>query len=374
MLDRLRPIDHHCHGVVGRDLERPEFEDLMTESPWPSPAGTTGFDSPIGLAIRRRCAPLLDLDPGCSPEDYLARRSELGASEVNHRLLGGARPGGLVIETGFRGEDLLSVGEMAGTAGCRAWEVVRLEAVAESVLLNIESPSGFPDAYRAALAEAAVGAVGLKTIVAYRFGLDFDPQRPTDAGVTRAVQRWLRDLGHARAPRVADPVLLRFLIWCAVDTGLPLQFHVGYGDADVELHRCNPLLLTSWLRATRETGVRVMLLHCYPYHREAGYLAQVFPHVYCDVGLAVNYTGARSDAVIAESLELTPFHKALFSTDAFGLAELYLVGSFLFRRGIAGLLQGWIDRGDACAADAERIVDLICRDNAHRVYSLGHDA
>ncbi len=78
-------------------------------------------------------------------------------------------------------------------------------------------------------------------------------------------------------PRLADEVLHRFFIWCGADLGLPIQFHVGYGDRDIDLHRCNPLLLTGLLRALEPTGVPVMLLHNYPYHREAGYLAQVFP-------------------------------------------------------------------------------------------------
>ena len=77
-----------------------------------------------------------------------------------------------------------------------------------------------------------------------------------------------------------------------------------------------------------------MLLHCYPYHREAGYLAHCFEHVYADVGLAINYTGAQATQVIAESLELAPFHKALFSSDAWGAAELYSLGSILFRDGL----------------------------------------
>ena len=33
-----------------------------------------------------------------------------------------------------------------------------------------------------------------------------------------------------------------------------------------------------------------MLLHSYPFQRTAGYLAQVFRHVYVDVGLAVHHT------------------------------------------------------------------------------------
>ena len=71
----------------------------------------------------------------------------------------------------------------------------------------------------------------------------------------------------------------------------------------------------------------MLLLHCYPYHRQAGYLAQVFPHVYFDVGLAVNHTGLSSPAVVAESLELAPFAKILFSSDAYGPAELHYLGA-----------------------------------------------
>ena len=77
-----------------------------------------------------------------------------------------------------------------------------------------------------------------------------------------------------------------------MDLRLPVQFHVGYGDSDVDLDRCNPLLLTPLLRAIQPTGVPVMLLHNYPYQREAGYLAQVFPHVYVDAGLATHNVGA----------------------------------------------------------------------------------
>jgi predicted TIM-barrel fold metal-dependent hydrolase len=113
-----------------------------------------------------------------------------------------------------------------------------------------------------------------------------------------------------------------------------------------------------------------MLLHCYPYHREAGYLAHVFPDVYCDVGLAVNYTGSRATQVIAESLELTPFHKSLFSSDAFGLAELYCTGAQLFRRGLGRLLDEWVRDRDWTVADADRVAALIGSQNARRVYRL----
>jgi predicted TIM-barrel fold metal-dependent hydrolase len=366
----LHLIDHHCHGLVPTDLDRVGFEDLITESNWPAPAGTTFFDTQLGFAVRRWCAPLLDLAPQATAEEYLHRRTALGAAEVNRRLMRAAGIGEYLIETGYRGGDILTPAEMAGVTGAPAHAVVRLEAVAEQVAHAGTTPTTFAGEYAAALAAATTDAVGLKSIMAYRHGLDFDPDRPGTAELAAAAGRWLDRYQTTGEHRVDDPVLLRHLLWAGVDTGLPIQFHVGYGDADVELHRCNPLHMTRWLRAVRPLGTIVLLLHCYPYHREAGYLAQVFPNVYCDVGLAVNYVGSRSAEVIAESIELTPFHKTLFSSDAFGLAELYRVGAALFRRGLTRVLDAWIADGDWSVADAERVATMIGVGNARRVYRL----
>jgi len=166
-------------------------------------------------------------------------------------------------------------------------------------------------------------------------------------------------------------VLHRFLIWTGIDLRLPVQFHVGYGDADVDLHRCDPLLLTDLLRATQPTGVPVMLLHNYPFHRNAGYLAQVFPQVFVDVGLATHNLGRRADALLAELLELAPFGKVLFSTDAYGLGELYLISTALFRRALGRLLSAGVADDDWTADDARRIAAGIGSGNAVRAYGLG---
>ena len=128
--------------------------------------------------------------------------------------------------------------------------------------------------------------------------------------------------------------------------------------------------MTGFIRATQPAGVPLMLLHCYPYHREAGYLAQIYPHVYCDVGLALNFTGARAPAVVAESLELTPFGKALYSSDAFGLPELHYLGAVVFRRALRQVLDDWLRDGMLTAADARRIAVMIGAGNARRVYRL----
>jgi predicted TIM-barrel fold metal-dependent hydrolase len=112
------------------------------------------------------------------------------------------------------------------------------------------------------------------------------------------------------------------------------------------------------------------MLHTYPFHRHAGYLAQMFGHVHMDVGLALHHTGAASDRIVAESLELAPLTRILFSSDAWGLPELHLLGSWLFRRGLARTLGAWVAAGDWSLDDARRTVELIGWANAQRVYGL----
>ena len=136
-----------------------------------------------------------------------------------------------------------------------------------------------------------------------------------------------------------------------------------------DLRTADPLLLTGFLRASEERAP-IVLLHTYPYQRSAGYLARVFPHVHLDVGLAVTDTGAASEAIVRESLELAPFTKLLFSSDAAFAPELHLLGSWLFRRAMSRVLGDWVARGDWSRGDAERVARLVAADNARRVYRV----
>jgi hypothetical protein len=304
---------------------------------------------------------------------------------VSRRFLGASGLAALCVDTGYTPADLLSPGETADRAGAAAFEVVRLEQVAESLARAGVPAADFPDAYRRALSERVttpsfgITVVGFKSVAAYRVGLELDGRRPGDGEVAAAASRWLggaagvaggTNAAGVTPPRLADEVLHRFFIWCGADLGLPIQFHVGYGDRDIDLHRCNPLLLTGLLRALEPTGVPVMLLHNYPYHREAGYLAQVFPLVYADLGLATHNVGARATALLGEALELVPLRKFLFSSDAFGLPELYYLGTLLFRRALSAFLTDRLDANDMSYADAERITRLIGAENARRAYRL----
>src|SRR5260370_30467649 len=82
----LALIDHHCHGVINVTLDGPGLEALLTEAPGPPPPGTSMFDSQLGFAVRRWCAPLLDLEPSAPAARDLRRPPQPRPAEVNRRL------------------------------------------------------------------------------------------------------------------------------------------------------------------------------------------------------------------------------------------------------------------------------------------------
>ena len=365
----LTLVDHHCHGLVTRELDRPDFEQLATESDRPAPAPTTGFDSPLGVFIRAECAPLLGLPRHCGADDYIQQRALLGSETVAERLLQHAGIGDFIIDTGFQSDLITSPAQVARAARGRAHQIARLETLAETVGPGA-SAADFLRSVRDAIHAAAQDSVGFKSIIAYRFGLDFDPLPPTPHEVLDASAQWLASCEASGTWRLDHPVLMRHLLWEAVPLGLPIQFHVGYGDSDITLHRCDPSHLTGFLRATADSGTNIMLLHCCPFIRTAGILAQVFPHVFLDTGLGMSHAGSGAVSLARESLEVAPFGKVLFSSDAFGLPELYLAGSLLWRRALGEVLGDRVARDEMSLADACRYAEWIGAGNARRTYRL----
>ena len=361
VLAALPLVDAHCHRLLAEAVDADRFERYCTEADRLPPG--TAWDSPAGLAIRRWCPPALDLPAFAPPADYLRRRGELGLAEVDARLLRAAGLSHLLVDTGLPGAPVES---LARAAGAPVSEVVRLERVAEELTADGVTAGGFAAAYVDRLAEAARGAVATKSVLAYRHGLDVEPGRPGPAEVRGAAGAWLARAGR----RLDHPVLLRFVLWAGVDLGLPVQVHTGLGDTDLALHRSDPALLQPWLAAVEPAGVAVVLLHCYPYHRQAGWLAAVYPHVHVDVGLVAGQVGAGADRVLGECLELAPAAKVVFSTDGYRLPERYLVGAAQFRLSLGRALDRRVNDGAMSAGDAERVARLVGAANARRVYAL----
>jgi uncharacterized protein len=352
-------IDQHVHGCWLAAGDRRRFENALNEANT-EPFAQSGFDSQLGFAVRAHCGPLLGLPKHAEPRAYWERRCQHSEAELARLFLRAADVRDWLVDTGID-DDTTGIADMAELSGNRAHEVVRLEQVAEQAA---QAPGDYASAFQEILHRRAATAVGTKSILAYRGGFHGDLTEPSVSQVAEAAGRW-RDRGGTR---LQDRVLLRFGLHQALRLGKPLQFHVGFGDRDCDLHKANPLLLLDFLRQSADTPI--VLLHCYPYEREAGYLAQAFNNVYLDGGLTVNHLGARAPAFIARLLELAPFGKILYSSDGFGPAELHFLGAALWRKGIHRVLSGFVADGDWSESDAIRVVDLIAHDNAARIYRV----
>ena len=261
---------------------------------------------------------------------------------------------------------------MAVLADRPAQEVVRIEAVAEEVAREVSDAATFSQAFAEELADRARNGVGLKTIVAYRTTFAIDQTPPTEAEVRAGTDRWFKACEAAGKVRLDDVDVIRHGLWIGGeicrDRGLPLQIHVGFGDPDVIMHACDPTHFTEFLRAMEGWEVACTLLHNYPFQREASWLAEIFQNVYYDVGAVLNFTGPTAADILGEALEMGPFFKQLYSSDAFGLAELHYLGQLQFRRALKERLDRWIAEDMCTLKDAERITEMIATGNTKRIY------
>jgi len=360
-------VDHHVHSFAASALADEEVLDHLTESPDRFGARTSPLDASFGLAVCKAAGPLLGLTPPVAPEAYLRQRSLRAPEDWTRTCLAAAGLDALLVDTGFHQDQLLGIEDLAGLGVGEPHEILRLEHTAEQMLAELDSPEAFLEAFRESLASLPARVVGLKSIAAYRCGLALAAEAPSRAEVLFALGHEL----HRPPLRLRDPVVIRALLDIALQvTDLPIQFHVGLGDPDVRLATGRPGHLQPFIEAAMGAGNPVCLLHCYPYHREAALLAHDYPHVYLDLGPALGFVGPFARRILSETLELAPFAKLLYASDAYFLPELAYLGATAFRSALLAELGDLIEADYLDEAGAIRVARLIGRDTALELYRL----
>jgi hypothetical protein len=105
----------------------------------------------------------------------------------------------------------------------------------------------------------------------------------------------------------------------------PIQFHTGLGDNDISLTKASPSHLQPFI--SEYPDVPIVILHAsYPWTREAGYLAAMYPNVYADIGEVFPFVSqGGQENIIRQILELCPWSKILWSTDGHWFPETYFL-------------------------------------------------
>ena len=368
-LTEIRLIDQHGHNLL-----RPE---VAANYPYVA-AFTQGYDPEIinyhahhSLFYRRSLKEIATL-LHCEAEEtaILARRQTLGLEKLCEICFNSGKIEAIYLDDGLQPDDILPLSWHERFVEVK--RVLRLEVLAEQLILQTDDFTTFLNRFFQEIDPPPAGVVAFKSIVCYRTGLEIDT-------VTTEVAREHFDnlkqqLAEGRSLRLEDKPLVDFLLQqallIAAKYRLPVQFHTGFGDPDLDLRLAKPLLLRSLLESPQYRQVPFVLLHAsYPYMREAGYLASVYPQVYLDFGLAVPYlsfSGMRN--TLRQLLELAPTSKLMYSSDAKFIPELYYLAAKWGRKILAEVLDEAIADSELTATEAETIAIAILRQNALDLY------
>ncbi|RPH84726.1 MAG: amidohydrolase [Candidatus Rokuibacteriota bacterium] len=373
-LSSLPVLDHHCHSLLRRQtpFSQVEFQSFFSEG---GDETVRARHVPNTIYFRwaiKELARLLGCDP--TTEAVLAARAAVPPHAWAGRLFRDANIPILLVDYGFQSGDTLTHDELRAHLPCRIHPILRLETMAQDLIVQHESFDRMVEAYVAAVEGArAAGYVGLKSVIAYRTGLAIGPpDRGEPARVFAAVKARSRRDGFVRlADKPLNDHLVLLALAVAEQQQLPVQFHTGFGDADLDLLWANPLHMRPLFESGRYRRVPFVLLHAgYPYVRELGYLASLYANVYADVGLAIPFVTVDIPALWSQLLGLTATSKVLFSTDAYSIPDIYWLAARWGRWGLARALEGATACGALTEAEALDSAQAILSGNAARLYGV----
>lgn len=233
---------------------------------------------------------------------------------------------------------------------------------------------------------------GFKSVVCYRSGLDvslenrhvFRPhQSLTESLLLHSFHTFLQQAVRSHNYRIAQKEVNDYLVVATCDVldklaetdgeNLPIQFHTGLGDIDIDLVKANPAYMKPLITAF--PNVDFVLLHSsYPYTREAGYLAANFANVWLDIGEAFPMLSREGEeSVLRQSLELTPTSKILWSTDGHFYPETYYLANKQFRSALEKTMIAYVQAGDITAVQAINMAADIMFWNSNQLYKLDEE-
>ena len=373
-LSDVRVVDNHCHSIEAvQQNEVAIFRSFFTESP----------DSQIQThhvaetAFYRRLIRAMGSFYGVTTEEEVLRvREEQGVESLVNRLFRDAAIGGVVIDTGYPApENAMDVKAFKTASGSDYVALLRLEVAFQKLITEHGSYDDFLGAVHQLLSNVrSSGFVGFKSIAAYRTGLQI--QRWSIKEAQDSFTQARKEFTSSGAVRLGHKPLLDTLLHLAFEAAaaqeLPVQFHVGYGDPDVDLRKASPLELRSIFEEPAYRSMPVVLLHsCWPYFREGAYLASVYGNAYLDLSYGIPFLSVgEMTSVTRAALGSAPFTKLMYSSDGVRVPELHWIGAHEGRRAIGTVLGELVADGDLSNDEARRAGEMILRDNARNLYGF----
>jgi uncharacterized protein len=368
-------IDQHCHGFFRQQhpADLADWRRHFTESRDPAMSGEMAASSVFYSRMIRRLSEFFD----CAPveEAILEARSRRAPLDLIRELLRAGHIQTLVIDQGYPPADqLISDAAIEKLGACRVAALLRLEIVMQQLIIEHTRLEEVIESLVEALQDIrGSGYAGLKSIVAYRTGLNigwWDRSVAEESFVE--ARRSIVDGTLRLAHKPLLDTLLHIAFVEAARQEVPVQFHTGYGDTDVDLVMANPLYLRPVLEHQPYRGMKVVLLHeCYPYTREGAYLAAAYPQVFLDLSYGIPFLSyGEMVSFTRAAVGAAPLSKLAYSSDAVGIPELHWISALDGRRALGQVLGEAVADGDLTMGSAEAGARAILHDTASDLYQL----
>lgn len=370
-IERVELVDAHAHNIVSLDSTLP-FISCFSEA-----IGDALSYAPHTLSFKRCLRDVVELyGSESSLHGVQEYRSSSGLESISTMCFKAARISTILIDDGIQLDKMLDV-EWHQKFVPVVGRILRIERLAEQILdegspERIWTLNTFIETFLGKLNLLADKVVGLKSIAAYRSGLEIN----TNVTLKEA-EEGLSDVLRAGSPvRIMNKCLIDYIFMRSLEVAvcfdLPMQIHTGFGDKYLDLRLSNPLHLRSVLEDKRFTNCRIVILHAsYPFSKEASYLASVYNQVYLDFGLAIPKLSVHGMiSSVKELLELAPIKKVMFSTDGCMFPETFYLGAKKAREVVYSVLRDACVDGDLSISEALEAVKDIFADNAKEFYKI----
>lgn len=387
-LSEVQIVDNHCHGLEIDQIlasDPASFEArltitgqaFLTSHPHRRDPNAWGLISSLvegnifSMVSRRWLAEYLH----CSEEELLATRDDRmrsGPVAYTRQLLDDQHIVELVADEGFTYQPV-GAGELEKIVDVPVHRVARIESFIDSLITSDQCATvdDFADALENELEKAAAdpATIALKSIIAYRTGLDIGAPDPERA---RAGFREWRSAGWKDSRETSKPVrdfLLHRAMVVVARHDIALHIHCGDGDADVVFQRSRPQDLFAFLQHYNRNSI--VLMHAgHPWSEEAAYLASVLPHVYIDLSVLIPWASTNITRYLHQFLGMMPSRKLLYSSDQVYEPELFWLPARFARRALEQTLTDLVDGQYFSQKQALAVGEGILGQNCRRVHGF----
>ncbi|KAJ3220881.1 hypothetical protein HK099_003927 [Clydaea vesicula] len=383
-VNSIPAIDGHAHPLLTKIQEDIPLQSIISEA-----GGDALKDSDDTIVFHRTINSISWL---YNTENSLASinkfRTEKTIAELSKICFEKSNIYGVLFDDGLSGDNN-SIRYHDNFTKTRNKRVLRIEVVAQDCLnkffldhskksssnFNEKDLQEFLNLYMACIEPAPEPVVAFKSICAYRGGLLINVVENKEK-ILKGFNEAFKDFADKKNYKIEggalrDCILVNALR-SAVTQNLPVQFHTGFGDKDLDLQLSNPLLLRNILELEEFKNLKISLLHVYPFAKEAGFLASSYKNVVVDFGLSIPLLSKNGQEETLKSLfHLTPTNKIHFSTDGHFYPESFYIASKWSRECLSKILAGMVDDNEISFSTAVDVAKNILFFNANSFYNLG---